>query len=142
MEAQEKHEKPIFFRVVVLLFCCLLATSCRTTRESARVDGDILEYQRKINELENENRDLASRLERADRELGENQKRIGDIRKIVDDNIRGLETISRSLESGAGEVDEIIRLFAEYQRRVNAMLQDYRKATEDADKARDNNRSL
>lgn len=91
-----------------ILFICILfilwLTSCQSNRAAAR---NILEYQRQVDRLEEElrNRDRA-----------------------VEDAIRELAAITARSEAMEGDVDTVIRLFDEYQRAVERLLQYDRKA--------------
>lgn len=92
--------RKIFF--ICILFILWL-TSCQSNRAAAR---NILEYQRQVDRLEEElrNRDRA-----------------------VEDAIRELAAITARSEAMEGDVDTVIRLFDEYQRTVERLLQYDRK---------------
>lgn len=95
---------------ICVLFCCMLNfTGCRS---NTGVDNNILSHQQQIARLEEElrNRD-----------------------RTIEDGIRGLEAITTRSESMEGTIDEVIELFAEYQRRVEQLIREYnmvREATE------------
>lgn len=90
-----------------IFFICILfilwLTSCQSNRATAR---NILEYQKQVDRLEEElrNRDRA-----------------------VDSAIRELAAITARSEAMEGDIDTVIRLFDEYQRAVERLLQYDRK---------------
>lgn len=92
--------RKIFF--ICILFILWL-TSCQSNRAAAR---NILEYQKQVDRLEEElrNRDRA-----------------------IEDAIRELATITARSEAMEGDIDTVIRLFDEYQRAVERLLQYDRK---------------
>lgn len=92
--------RKIFF--ICILFILWL-TSCQSNRAAAR---NILEYQKQVDRLEEElrNRDRA-----------------------VEDAIRELAAITARSEAMEGDIDTAIRLFDEYQRAVERLLQYDRK---------------
>lgn len=84
------------FVVALLFFGCATA--------GAGVNGDVLNHQQQIDRLEEELRTRDRTVETAIRELG------------------SITVRSSAVE---GTVDEIIELFAEYQRRVEKLIRDY-----------------
>lgn len=88
---------------VILCFASLiLLTGCCSTR---RVDRQVLEYQRQIDQLESE-------LRARDR--------------AIDSSIRELEAISSRSRGMEADIDDIIRELDEYQRAVERLIQSYR----------------
>lgn len=104
------NEKKICFIFVILyLLVACIFSGCKSTRVST--DENILYYQRKIDELETTVRLYEQRITIADEQVRndlESLKYLGDRAKTVGDTI-----------------DELIELFAEYQRGVEQLLQDY-----------------
>ena len=120
------NEKKICFIFVLLyLLVAYLFSGCKSTRVST--DENILYYQRKINELEATVRLYEQRITIADKQVRndlESLKYLGDRAKTVGDTI-----------------DELIELFAEYQRGVEQLLRDYntlRNEVKELDKGTDN----
>ena len=104
------NEKKICFIFVLLyLLAAYLFSGCKSTRVSA--DENILYYQRKVDELEATVRLYEQRITIADEQVRndlESLKYLGERAKTVGDTI-----------------DELIELFAEYQRGVEQLLRDY-----------------
>lgn len=120
------NEKKICFIFVLLyLLAAYLFSGCKSTRVST--DENILYYQRKIDELEATVRLYEQRITIADEQIRndlESLKYLGDRAKTVGDTI-----------------DELIELFAEYQRGVEQLLRDYntlRNEVKKFDKGTDN----
>ena len=120
------NEKKICFIFVLLyLLAAYLFSGCKSTRVST--DENILYYQRKIDELEATVRLYEQRITIADEQVRndlESLKYLGDRAKTVGDTI-----------------DELIELFAEYQRGVEQLLRDYntlRNEVKELDKGTDN----
>jgi hypothetical protein len=92
-------------RIFICIAVCFLLNACCTT--GTRTDGQILEYQKQIDRLEEElrNRDRA-----------------------IDNAVRELEAITTRSRDMEADIDTIIREFDEYQRAVERLLQDYREA--------------
>ena len=110
-----KIEKPVFGLFVLLVACCV---GCKSTAVHTD-DGSLLNHQREVDRLESELR-----------------SRDGTIR----DAARDLENISEQIGSVAersgrmeDEIDAIIRLFDEYQRRVERLLRDYNRVRDEAE---------
>lgn len=97
----------IFICIFVYYFMCI--TGCRS---NTGVNNDILSHQQQIDRLEEElrNRD-----------------------RTIEDGIRGLEAITTRSESMEGTIDEVIELFAEYQRRVEQLIREYNMVRETAE---------
>lgn len=104
------NEKKICIIFIILyLVTAYIFSGCKSTRVSA--DENILYYQRKIDELEATVRLYEQRIAIADEQIRndlESLKYLGDRAKTVGDTI-----------------DELIELFAEYQRGVEQLLRDY-----------------
>ena len=120
------NEKKICFIFVILyIFAASFLSGCKSTRVSA--DENILYYQRKIDELEATVRLYEQRITVADEQIRndiESLKYLGERAKTVRDTI-----------------DELIELFAEYQRGVEQLLRDYntlRNEVKGLDKGTDN----
>ena len=120
------NEKKICFIFVLLyLLAAYLFSGCKSARVST--DENILYYQRKIDELEATVRLYEQRITIADEQVRndlESLKYLGDRAKTVGDTI-----------------DELIELFAEYQRGVEQLLRDYntlRNEVKKFDKGADN----
>lgn len=90
---------------IICILSILWLTSCQSNRAAAR---NILEYQKQVDRLEEElrNRDRA-----------------------VDSAIRELAAITARSEAMEGDIDSVIRLFDEYQRAVERLLQ-YDRSTD------------
>ena len=89
-------------KVILCLAGLFLLTGCCSTR---RVDRQVLEYQRQIDQLESE-------LRARDR--------------AIDSSIRELEAISERSRGMEADIDDIIRELDEYQRAVERLIQSYR----------------
>ena len=101
-------EKRCFlFSIPVVLFMVLFS-GCVSRRA---VDEAILDYQRKIDRLE-------STIEQYDTALGAAAEELGRVK----DRSIGLE----------GDIDEVIRLFDDYQRGVTRLIQDYYRIRHEA----------
>ena len=120
------NEKKIcFISVLLYLLAAYLFSGCKSTRVSA--DENILYYQRKIDELEATVRLYEQRITIADEQIRndlDSLKYLGERAKTVGDTN-----------------DELIELFAEYQRGVEQLLRDYntlRNEVKKFDKGADN----
>ena len=120
------NEKKICFIFVFLyLFVASIFSGCKSTRVST--NENILYYQRKVDELEATVRLYEQRITIADEQIRndfESLKYLGERAKTVGDTI-----------------DELIELFAEYQRGVEQLLRDYntlRNEVKGIDKGTDN----
>jgi DNA repair ATPase RecN len=120
------NEKKIclIFVLLYLLVACIFS-GCKSTRVST--DENILYYQRKVDELEATVRLYEQRITIADEQVRndlDSLKYLGERAKTVGDTI-----------------DELIELFAEYQRGVEQLLRDYntlRNEVKELDKGTDN----
>jgi DNA repair ATPase RecN len=120
------NEKKVYNIFVIFLFCIVfIFTGCKSTRVST--DENLLYYQRKVDELEATVRLYEQRITIADEQVRndlESLKYLGDRAKTVGDTI-----------------DDLIELFAEYQRGVEQLLRDYntlRNEVKGLDKGTDN----
>lgn len=105
------NEKKIYYIFIVLLlniFVCFLP-GCKSTRIST--DENILYYQRKIDELEATVRLYEQRITIADEQ--------------VRNDIESLKYLGERAQTIGDTIDELIELFAEYQRGVEQLLRDY-----------------
>lgn len=111
--------------VILYLSAAYLFSGCKSARVST--DENILYYQRKVDELEATVRLYEQRVTIADEQIRndlESLKYLGERAKTVGDTI-----------------DELIELFAEYQRGVEQLLRDYntlRNEIKELDKGTDN----
>ena len=120
------NEKKICFILVLLyLVIAYIFSGCKSTRVST--DENLLYYQRKVDELEATVRLYEQRITIADEQIRndlDSLKYLGERAKTVGDTI-----------------DELIELFAEYQRGVERLLRDYntlRNEVKGLDKGTDN----
>ena len=124
------NEKKVCFIIVLLyifvyIFTACFFSGCKSTRVST--DENILYYQRKVDELEATVRLYEQRITISDEQIRndiESLKYLGERAKTVGDTI-----------------DELIELFAEYQRGVEQLLRDYntlRNEIKGIDKCTDN----
>lgn len=115
----------VLFLFFLYLFVASIFSGCKSTRVST--DENILYYQRKVDELEATVRLYEQRITIADEQIRndiESLKYLGERAKTVGDTI-----------------DELIELFAEYQRGVEQLLRDYntlRNEVKGIDKGTDN----
>ena len=104
------NEKKICFIFVLLyLFVASIFSGCKSTRVST--DENILYYQRKVDELEATVRLYEQRITIAD--------------KQIRDDLESLKYLGERAETVGNTIDELIELFAEYQRGVEQLLRDY-----------------
>lgn len=104
------NEKKICFIFVFLyLFVACFFSGCKSTRVST--DENILYYQRKIDELEATVRLYEQRITVADEQIR--------------DDLESLEYLGERAKTVGNTIDELIELFAEYQRGVEQLLRDY-----------------
>lgn len=120
----EKFDKIMLCCVFVVAFVCaslcLLFGGCSTARADA--PNLVLEHQRQIDSLEST---------------------IGRYDAAVGDAIAELDAIAERSAGMAGDIDEIIRLFDEYQSRVERLLYELdalRSETTDTDANNNNSR--
>ena len=120
------NEKKICFILVLLyLFVAYLSSGCKSTRVST--DENLLYYQRKVDELEATVRLYEQRITIADEQ----------IRNDID----SLKYLGERAQTVGDTIDELIELFAEYQRGVEQLLRDYntlRNEVKGLDKGSDN----
>ena len=120
------NEKKICFIFVLLyLFVASIFSGCKSTRVST--DENILYYQRKVDELE------------ATVRLYEQRTTIAD--EQIRNDIESLKYIGDRAKTVGNTIDDLIELFAEYQRGVEQLLRDYntlRNEVKGIDKGTDN----
>ena len=120
------NEKKICFIFVFLyLFVACFFSGCKSTRVST--DENILYYQRKIDELEATVRLYEQRITVADEQIR--------------DDLESLEYLGERAKTVGNTIDELIELFAEYQRGVEQLLRDYnslRNEVKEINKGTDN----
>lgn len=120
------NEKKICLIFVILyLLVAYLFSGCKSTRVSA--DENILYYQRKVAELEATIRLYEQRITIADEQ--------------VRNDIDSLKYLGERAKTVGDTIDELIELFAEYQRGVEQLLRDYntlRNEVKGLDKGTDN----
>lgn len=120
------NEKKICFIFVFLyLFVACIFSGCKSTRVST--DENILYYQRKVDELEATVRLYEQRVTIADEQIR--------------NDIESLKYLGERAETVGNTIDELIELFAEYQRGVEQLLRDYntlRNEVKGIDKGTDN----
>ena len=120
------NEKKICFIFVLLyLFVASIFSGCKSTRIST--DENILYYQRKIDELEATVRLYEQRITVADEQIR--------------DDLESLKYLGERAKTVGDTIDELIELFAEYQRGVEQLLRDYntlRNEVKGIDKGTDN----
>ena len=120
------NEKKICFIFVLLyLFVASIFSGCKSTRVST--DENILYYQRKVDELEATVRIYEQRITIADEQIR--------------NDFESLKYLGERAETVGDTIDELIELFAEYQRGVEQLLRDYntlRNEVKGIDKGTDN----
>ena len=120
------NEKKICFIFVLLyLFVASIFSGCKSTRVST--DENILYYQRKVDELEATVRLYEQRITIADEQIR--------------NDFESLKYLGERAETVGNTIDELIELFAEYQRGVEQLLRDYntlRNEVKGIDKGTDN----
>ena len=120
------NEKKICFIFVLLyLFVASIFSGCKSTRVST--DENILYYQRKVDELEATVRLYEQRITIADEQIR--------------NDFESLKYLGERAETVGNTIDELIELFAEYQRGVEQLLRDYntlRSEVKGIDKGTDN----
>ena len=104
------NEKKICIILVILyLVVAYIFSGCKSTRVST--DENILYYQRKISELEATVRLYEQRITVADEQIR--------------NDIESLNYLEERARTVGDTIDELIELFAEYQRGVEQLLRDY-----------------
>lgn len=121
------NEKKICYSFVILLFVFIscIFSGCKSTRVST--DEDILYYQRKVSELEATVRLYEQRITIADEQIR--------------NDLESLKYLGERAQTIGDTIDELIELFAEYQRGVEQLLRDYntlRNEVKGLDKGTDN----
>ena len=120
------NEKKICFIFVFLyIFVASIFSGCKSTRVST--DENILYYQRKVDELEATVRLYEQRVTIADEQIR--------------NDIESLKYLEERAGTVGNTIDELIELFAEYQRGVEKLLRDYntlRNGIKGLDKGTDN----
>ena len=120
------NEKKICFIFVFLyLFVASIFSGCKSTRVST--NENILYYQRKVDELEATVRLYEQRITIADEQIR--------------NDFESLKYLGERAETVGNTIDELIELFAEYQRGVEQLLRDYntlRNEVKGIDKGTDN----
>ena len=97
------------FVIIFLIFIFCIFSGCKSARIST--DENILYYQRKIDELEATVRLYEQRITVADEQ--------------VRNDIESLKYLGERAKTVGDTIDELIELFAEYQRGVEQLLRDY-----------------
>ena len=113
------------FVIFLFVFVFCLFSGCKSTRVST--DEIILYYQRKIDELEATVRLYEQRITIADEQIR--------------NDIESLKYLGERAQTVGDTIDELIELFAEYQRGVEQLLRDYntlRNEVKELDKGTDN----
>ena len=111
--------------VVLSFFVASLFSGCKSTRVST--DENILYYQRKVSELEATVRLYEQRITIADEQIR--------------NDLESLKNLGERAKTVGATIDELIELFAEYQRGVEQLLRDYntlRNEVKKLDKGSDN----
>ena len=121
------NEKKICYSFVIVLFVFIscVFSGCKSTRVST--DENLLYYQRKIDELEATVRLYEQRITIADEQIR--------------NDIESLKYLGERAQTIGDTIDELIELFAEYQRGVEQLLRDYntlRNEVKGLDKGTDN----
>ena len=121
------NEKKICHSFVILLFVFVFCvfSGCKSTRVST--DENILYYQRKVSELEATVRLYEQRITIADEQIR--------------NDLESLKYLGERAQTIGDTIDELIELFAEYQRGVEQLLRDYntlRNEVKELDKGTDN----
>lgn len=111
--------------VVLYIAVAYLFSGCKSARIST--DENILYYQRKVSELEATVRLYEQRITIADEQIR--------------NDLESLKNLGERAKTVGATIDELIELFAEYQRGVEQLLRDYntlRNEVKDLDKGSDN----
>ena len=114
----------LVFVVLYIAVACLFS-GCKSARIST--DENILYYQRKVSELEATVRLYEQRITIADEQIR--------------NDLESLKNLGERAKTVGATIDELIELFAEYQRGVEQLLRDYntlRNEVKDLDKGSDN----
>jgi chromosome segregation ATPase len=111
--------------VVLYIAVASLFSGCKSARIST--DENILYYQRKVSELEATVRLYEQRITIADEQIR--------------NDLESLKNLGERAQTVGATIDELIELFAEYQRGVEQLLRDYntlRNEVKELDKGSDN----
>lgn len=111
--------------VVLYIAVAYLFSGCKSARIST--DENILYYQRKVSELEATVRLYEQRITIADEQIR--------------NDLESLKNLGERAKTVGATIDELIELFAEYQRGVEQLLRDYntlRNEVKELDKGSDN----
>lgn len=114
----------LVFVVLYIAVACIFS-GCKSARIST--DENILYYQRKVSELEATVRLYEQRITIADEQIR--------------NDLESLKNLGERAKTVGATIDELIELFAEYQRGVEQLLRDYntlRNEVKDLDKGSDN----
>lgn len=114
----------LVFVVLYIAVACLFS-GCKSARIST--DENILYYQRKVSELEATVRLYEQRITIADEQIR--------------NDLESLKNLGERAKTVGATIDELIELFAEYQRGVEQLLRDYntlRNEVKDLDKGSNN----
>ncbi len=109
-----------YFFIHLFLFICVISVgfaSCRSIGFSGTggtiTDTVVLEHQREVARLEEQNRQLAERLDR--------------YHSVIGASVGRLENIGERAAEVGGDIDDIISLFGQYQRGVEQLIADYNR---------------
>ena len=106
------NEKKFCFIIILLyIFTACFFSGCKSPRVST--NENILYYQRKIDELEATVRLYEQRITVADEQIR--------------DDLESLKYLGERAKTVGDTIDELIELFAEYQRGVEQLLRDYNR---------------
>jgi chromosome segregation ATPase len=111
MMNEKKIITGFFVFVFVFVFFSFYFSGCKTVGKYT--DNDILEYQRRINELENTNRTLAERLRQYD--------------QLVERTVSRLETVRERANGIRDATNRIEYLFGEYERTIQQFINELRE---------------
>jgi len=114
----------IIVSIIIALFLAMFGslTGCKTTGNYT--DNNILEYQRRISDLENENRALTERL--------------GQYDKLVERTVGRLEAVRERASGIRDAADRIEYLFNEYERTVQQLIYELRSNSGAVGKGKEN----
>jgi chromosome segregation ATPase len=93
----------------------ILTLVCTCVSSKSGADTAVLDYQRQVTQLEDRNQELERRIDQYDSTVGRSIQQLKDIRERA----RGME----------GTIDDIIKLFDEYQQRVDELSRAYNSIT-------------
>ena len=120
------NEKKICFIFVLLyLIVACIFSGCKSTRVST--DDNILYYQRKVSELEATVRLYEQRITIADEQIR--------------NDLESLKYLGERAQTIGDTIDELIELFAEYQRGVEQLLRDYNTLRNEVERVNESSRN-